>query len=90
MQTSAKYPNLRPGAVPDRVGRMQRLTRRVLIAAGSTVTTAAFMAAIYPDEAWTQSRWRHMRRAAERFGERVGKRRPLLWRLKPGVLKPYQ
>ena len=84
-RSSTNYPNLIPGGPGHREGHVQRQVRRVLIAEG-LVTTRDMMNAVWMrGEPWTESRWRHMRRAAERFAVREGKRsRPLRWRLKPG------
>jgi hypothetical protein len=80
--------NLIPGGPGHRTGRLQKIARRVLIAADGMVTTADFMAAIYArGEPWTHARWYTARTAARRYAEPVSPRsRPLQWRARPGVI----
>jgi hypothetical protein len=77
-------PNLIPGGPGHREGRVERIARRMLIAAGSTaVTTTAIMEIAYREKPWTHSRWFSARDAARRWAEPViPKTRPLRWRLK--------
>jgi hypothetical protein len=80
--------NLRPGYHPGIEGRVQRAARRALIGATtSTVSTVVMMAMAYPAKPWTRHRWTQMCRSARRWAEPVEpKSRPIMWKLKDGVL----
>jgi hypothetical protein len=68
MAGSTNYPNLKAGGPGYREGRVQKAIRRLLIAVDEkSVTTTEMMRMVWlRDEPWTESRWRHTRRAAER------------------------
>jgi hypothetical protein len=82
----------RPGR-DRREGARQRGVRRLFIVLdGGTATTRDLYLAAYPrldpSERVPGWRWNKVRRAAERWAVRVGRRsRPLLWRAKPEVFK---
>src|SRR5262249_38319828 len=71
-----------------REGRNQRLIRRAF-AYRNILTTGELMRFVFPASdiarlpGW---RWYAVRRAAERYGVRIGRRRPLQWRAKPSAL----
>jgi hypothetical protein len=93
MPGSTNYPNLKAGGPGYREGRVQKAIRRLLIAVDEkSVTTTEMMRMVWlRDEPWTESRWRHTRRAAERYGQRVGKRsRPLRWKLKTDISSAHK
>jgi|SRR3954466_7359740 hypothetical protein len=84
------------GAPENRLGRNQRAVWRALVSYGRAMTTPELAAFCYPRAAaLDRSGWLQVRRAAERYAERVPapqhdrrgrprrQSRPLLWRLKP-------
>jgi hypothetical protein len=76
-----------------REGYRQRAIRRQFIALhGATVTTRDLLLAAYPrlvvGEHVPDWQWTKVRRAAERWAVRVGRRsRPLKWRARPEALE---
>lgn len=76
-----------------RVGRHQRAVLRALLGYDTVMTTRELFQFVWPGGAdvSSHSRWRAVRRAAEKFAFRLGPRaRPLRWKLKPEVLARYR
>jgi hypothetical protein len=72
----------------NRRGRHQIAVKRALTAYAATLTTRELFEFVYPGCAnRSEWRWFMIRRAANRYGQRLEPRtRPLRWRLRPGVL----
>jgi hypothetical protein len=71
-------------APPHRTGRNQKRARSAFIGYGPILTGHQLVELIYPrlaGQRLPEWRWKAMRQAAERFGERIEPRtRPLKWR----------
>jgi hypothetical protein len=82
---------LRRGGTPDRRGRHQKRILSAFVGYGPVLSTRDLAKHVWPrldpDKRWPCWRWYLVRRSAEHWADRVEPRtRPLLWRVKPGVL----